>query len=72
VGLAGEIRNVNFIEQRINECSRLGFKKCIIPRRSALPPSLSEENGDIEIIRAGHILQAFNAAFDEAEATNKN
>ncbi len=31
VGLAGEIRAVNFIEKRINEAYKLGFKKCIIP-----------------------------------------
>ena len=31
VGLTGEIRNVNFIEKRISEAAKLGFKKCIVP-----------------------------------------
>ncbi len=31
VGLAGEVRAVNFIEKRINEAYKLGFSKCIIP-----------------------------------------
>lgn len=31
VGLAGEVRAVNFIEKRINEAYKLGFTKCIIP-----------------------------------------
>jgi len=31
VGLAGEVRAVNFIEKRINEAYKLGFNKCIIP-----------------------------------------
>ncbi|MBR5156040.1 MAG: DNA repair protein RadA [Clostridia bacterium] len=31
VGLTGELRNCNFLESRISECEKLGFKKCIIP-----------------------------------------
>jgi len=31
VGLAGEVRAVNFIEKRINEAYKLGFTKCIVP-----------------------------------------
>ena len=32
VGLTGEIRAVSHLAQRLGEVSRLGFKKCIIPR----------------------------------------
>lgn len=32
VGLTGEIRSCSFLESRISECEKLGFKKCIIPR----------------------------------------
>lgn len=32
VGLTGEIRSVSHLNQRLQEVSRLGFKKCIIPR----------------------------------------
>lgn len=35
VGLTGEIRSVSHMNQRLQEVSRLGFKKCIIPRGSA-------------------------------------
>jgi DNA repair protein RadA/Sms len=31
VGLAGEVRAVNFMEKRVNEAAKLGFKRCIIP-----------------------------------------
>lgn len=31
VGLAGEIRSCNFLENRISEAEKLGFTKCIIP-----------------------------------------
>ena len=32
IGLTGEIRAVSHLAQRLGEVSRLGFKKCIIPR----------------------------------------
>ncbi len=35
VGLTGEIRTVSHLNQRLQEISRLGFTKCIIPRVSA-------------------------------------
>ena len=31
VGLTGEIRSCSFIESRIAECEKMGFKRCIIP-----------------------------------------
>jgi DNA repair protein RadA/Sms len=34
VGLAGEVRAVNFMEKRINEAAKLGFKRCIIPQNN--------------------------------------
>jgi len=32
VGLTGEIRSVSHLNQRLSEVSRLGFKRCIIPK----------------------------------------
>ncbi len=34
IGLTGEIRSVSHMNQRLTEIVRLGFKKCIIPRKS--------------------------------------
>lgn len=31
VGLSGEIRSVNSVNQRLSEIARLGFKRCVIP-----------------------------------------
>ena len=31
VGLSGEVRSVNMLNQRLSEIARLGFKRCIIP-----------------------------------------
>ncbi|MFH0731432.1 MAG: DNA repair protein RadA [Candidatus Omnitrophota bacterium] len=33
IGLGGEIRGVGQIELRVNEASRLGFKRCILPKQ---------------------------------------
>ena len=35
VGLSGEVRPVNRIEQRISEAEKLGFQHIIIPRNNA-------------------------------------
>ena len=35
VGMTGEIRSVSHLNQRLQEVSRLGFKKCIIPKGGA-------------------------------------
>lgn len=35
VGLTGEIRSVSHMNQRLSEVARLGFKKCIIPKKTS-------------------------------------
>ena len=35
IGLTGEIRSVSHMNQRLSEVVRLGFKRCIIPKRNA-------------------------------------
>ncbi len=61
VGLSGEIRAVSFCEMRITEAERLGFKRCIIPKHNL--KTLSESfKGNVEIIGARNVNEAFNAA----------
>ncbi len=63
IGLAGEIRTVNNCEQRLRECERLGFKRCIIPRQNIknLPKG---EFGDLDIIGVRNVREAFEMAVD--------
>jgi len=35
VGLSGEIRSVSFIESRVKEAARLGFRRIVVPYRLA-------------------------------------
>ncbi len=61
IGLAGELRTVSYCEQRIKEADRLGFKRIIIPRHNF--KTLSDNiKGDIEIVGASTVNEAFNAA----------
>ena len=45
VGLAGEIRTVPYVEQRLREAEKLGFARCILPTHSKkrLPSNFSIE-----------------------------
>lgn len=61
IGLGGELRTVSFCEQRIKEAERLGFKRCIIPKHNL--KTLSEGfKGNIEIVGANNVNEAFNAS----------
>lgn len=59
VGLTGEIRSVSNLEQRLNELSRLGFDKCIIPRRGT--EKLKAPEG-MELLRVRNIREAIELA----------
>lgn len=61
VGLAGEIRNVSHVAQRVKEARRLGFRKCIIPKHSL--KTVTEIEG-IEIVGVSNLKQAIAAAFE--------
>jgi len=60
VGLSGEIRPVNRIEQRIQEAEKLGFKRIIIPNNN-LKGFSSKVN--LEIITSKKVEEAFRTLF---------
>jgi DNA repair protein RadA/Sms len=47
IGLSGEIRSVNHLERRVQEASRLGFRRAIIPARSGNLPAASKLGMDV-------------------------
>ncbi len=57
VGLGGEIRNVSFIEKRINEAVKLGFESVYIPMKNK--ESLKEKF-DINIVGIENVQEAMN------------
>lgn len=61
IGLGGELRTVSYCEQRIKEAERLGFNRCIIPKHNL--KTLSDGfKGNIEIVGAANVNEAFNAS----------
>lgn len=61
VGLSGEIRPVNRIEQRISEAEKLGFKRILIPKHNI--QGLDTSKLKIEIIPVRKVEEAFRALF---------
>ena len=57
VGLTGELRTVNHLDQRISEVHRLGFRRCVIPAHRA-----AESYPGLELIPAHNIGEAIRAA----------
>jgi DNA repair protein RadA/Sms len=61
VGLSGEIRPINRIEQRIAEAEKLGFKQIIVPRTNTKRLDLSKYS--IEVKAASKVEEAFRYIF---------
>ena len=55
IGLTGEIRSVSHMNQRLAEVARLGFKRCVIPKKSA--EKLDIPNG-LEVYRVKNLREA--------------
>ena len=61
VGLSGEIRPVNRIEQRIGEAEKLGFKRILIPKHNL--QGMDTKKLKIELIPVRKVEEAFRALF---------
>ncbi len=61
VGLSGEIRSVNRIEQRIAEADKLGFEKIFISRYNL--KGISQEKFNIQVIPVSKIEEVFSRLF---------
>ena len=62
VGLAGEVRNVSQMDKRLNEVSRLGFTRAIVPAHSVRK---SGKHQGIQVTGVGTVYQAVEAAIGE-------
>ena len=58
IGLTGELRNVPNINQRLQEISRLGFKRCVIPAHCKADIKAPE---GLKILPARNVREAINA-----------
>lgn len=60
VGLSGEVRPVNRIDQRISEAEKLGFEKIIISKYNK---GIEQENFKIQLVKCGKIDEVVRALF---------
>lgn len=60
IGLAGEVRGVSRIEQRVKEAHKLGFARCIVPAKNLKGWTVP---AGIEVIGVDSIQQAFQIVF---------
>jgi DNA repair protein RadA/Sms len=68
VGLSGEIRAVNRIEQRIAEAEKLGFEKIIVSKynlayRQAGQKGLARQKFNIEVVTMGRVEEVYQYLF---------
>jgi DNA repair protein RadA/Sms len=61
VGLSGEIRAVNRVEQRIAEAEKLGFEKIIVSKYNQ--KGLEKQKFSIEIVTLGRIDELYKYLF---------
>lgn len=61
VGLSGEIRAVNKIDQRIAEAEKLGFEKIIVSRYNQ--KGLAKKNYNIELVTMGRVEEVYQFLF---------
>lgn len=61
IGLSGEIRPVNRIEQRISEAEKLGFTRMILPKHNM--QGLDTKKWKIQLIPVRKVEEAFRALF---------
>lgn len=59
VGLTGEIRSVSHMNQRLAEASRLGFKKCIVPKSGSEKLEIPQ---DLTVYRVRNLREAIETA----------
>jgi DNA repair protein RadA/Sms len=61
VGLSGEIRAVNRIDQRIAEANKLGFEKIIVSKYNA--KAVTKESSSIQVIALGKVEELYQYLF---------
>ena len=61
VGLSGEIRAVNRIDQRIAEAEKLGFEKIIVSRYNQ--KNINKQKANIEIVTMGRVDEIYRYLF---------
>ena len=68
VGLSGELRTVSQLERRVNEATRLGFKRCLAPKVGA---KISPAPKNIELIPVSTVREAIGLGLVRGRARDR-
>jgi len=68
VGLSGELRAVSQLDRRVAEATRLGFKRCLVPKTNA---RVSPAPKDIELIPVSTLREAIRIGLVGVKARSK-
>ena len=68
VGLSGELRNVPQVERRLQEVSRLGLARCILPETAQRDVTRS---ANLELVFVSTIREAYNAILGKPQRRNQ-
>jgi DNA repair protein RadA/Sms len=63
IGLSGELRSVGQVERRLTEASRLGFKRCLVPKSNA---RLRNVPSGLDVLQARTVNEALSMALTNA------
>jgi DNA repair protein RadA/Sms len=60
IGLSGELRTVRQLDIRLREASKLGFRRCLIPRGAK--KVIGKIPAGLEVIACGSLVEALSKA----------
>ncbi|MDA0735070.1 MAG: DNA repair protein RadA [Chloroflexi bacterium] len=69
VGLSGELRNVPQVERRLQEVSRLGLARCILPETARRDVTRSP---NLELVFVSTVREAMNAILGKSRSRNQS
>lgn len=69
VGLAGEVRGINQVEPRVKEASKLGFKRCVLPRDNLKGPGIKA--GSMTLVGVASVKEAIDCLFERLAKASK-
>jgi DNA repair protein RadA/Sms len=59
IGLSGELRAVSQLSRRLSEAAKLGFRRCLVPKRVRQKEDISPE---IEVVGVRSVAEALEVA----------
>ena len=69
MGLSGELRAVSQLDRRVNEATRLGFKRCLVPKVGA---RISPTPKNIELIPVSSLREAIRVGLVRGKAKSRD